>query len=68
MQVYTHKDCLLKDNGFNHPERKERLESILESINEINNIKIDLVDAPIADMNTISLVHPKKYIERISRS
>jgi len=65
MQVYTHKDCLLKDNGFNHPERKERLESILESINEINNIKIDLVDAPIADMNTISLVHPKKYIERI---
>ena len=28
MLVYTHPECLLKDNGFNHPERKERLESI----------------------------------------
>ena len=23
MLVYFHNDCLLKDNGFNHPERKE---------------------------------------------
>ena len=65
MFVYTHKDCLLKDNGFNHPEKKERLESILHSINQIKDIKINLVEAPIADMNIISLVHPKKHIEKI---
>ena len=35
MLVYSHTDCLLKDNGFNHPERKERLDSILESIKQI---------------------------------
>jgi len=65
MLVYSHTDCLLKDNGFNHPERKERLDSILESIRQIKDIKIDFKEAPLADMDTISLVHPKKHIENI---
>ena len=65
MLVYSHIDCLLKDNGFNHPERKERLDSILQSIKQIKDIKIDFKEAPLADMDTISLVHPKKHIENI---
>ena len=65
MLVYSHTDCLLKDNGFNHPEKKERLDSILESIKQIKDIKISFKEAPLADMNTISLVHPKKHIEKI---
>jgi acetoin utilization deacetylase AcuC-like enzyme len=65
MLVYTHNDCLLKNNGFNHPERKERLETIIESIKQLKNFKIDFRDAPLADIQTISLVHPKKHIEKI---
>ena len=65
MLIYSHKDCLLKDNGLNHPERKERLDSIIESIREINDIEINFKEAPIASMDTISLVHPKKHIENI---
>ena len=65
MLVYSHTDCLLKDNGFNHPERKERLDSILESIKQIKDIKISFKEAPFADTDVISLVHPKKYIEKI---
>ena len=65
MIVYTHSDCLLKDNGFNHPERKERLDSIIESIKQISDFKINLKDAPLADMEIVSLVHPKKHIEKI---
>ena len=65
MLVYSHTDCLLKDNGFNHPERKERLDSILESIKKIKDIKISFKEAPLADMDSISLVHPKKHIEKI---
>ena len=65
MLVYKHSDCLLKDNGINHPERKERIESILESIKKIKEFKIDLKDAPLANIETISLVHPKKHIEKI---
>ena len=65
MIVYRHNDCLLKDNGLDHPERKERINSILESINQIKDFKINLRDAPLADIETISLVHPKKHIETI---
>ena len=30
--VYTHSDCLVKENGLNHPEKKERLQVIFKSI------------------------------------
>ena len=65
MLIYSHADCLLKNNGLNHPERKERLDSILKSIKEIEDIEINFKEAPIANLDTISLVHPKKYIEKI---
>jgi len=65
MLVYSHSDCLLKNNGSNHPERKERLKSILDSIKDIKDFKIDFKEAPIAKIDTISLVHPKEYIEEI---
>ena len=63
--VYTHSDCLLKDNGSNHPEKKERLEIIIESIKEISSIDIIIKDAPLAEVDDICLVHPKKYINNI---
>ena len=31
IQIYYHADCLIKSNGVNHPERKERLDSIISS-------------------------------------
>ena len=65
MLVYSHSDCQLKDNGFNHPERKERLDTIIESIKQIKDFKINFKEAPIADMNLISLVHPREHIEKI---
>ena len=65
MLIYSHYDCQLKDNGFNHPERKERLETVIESIKRIKDFKINFKQAPIADMKIISLVHPRKHVEKI---
>ena len=39
--VYTHSDCLLQDNGLYHPEKKERIQVILQSIQDISNINIE---------------------------
>ena len=64
MIVYSHPDCLLKNNGTNHPERKERIDSIINSIKS-SDLNINFKDAPIADLESISLVHPKKYIKKI---
>ena len=63
--VYTHSDCLLKDNGSNHPEKRERLEIVLKSIKEIFNIKAVIKEAPLAEVENVCLVHPKKYIDNI---
>ena len=65
MLVYTHPDCLLKNNGSGHPERKERLESIINSIREIKEFKVKFKEAPLATLEVINLVHPKEYIEKI---
>ena len=67
MIIYTHNDCLKKFNGHNHPERKERLESVLSSIKS-SNLKVEFKEAPLADLEIISLVHPKKHIEQIFSS
>jgi len=63
--VYSHLDCLLKKNGANHPERKERLDTILKSINQIEDISIQQKEAPIADLKDINLVHPEKYVQEM---
>ena len=64
MIVYSHSDCLLKFNGIGHPERKDRLISILNSIKLLDQ-KVEIREAPLANLETIALVHPKKYIEQI---
>ena len=61
--VYTHPDCLLKNNGPKHPENKGRLDVILQSIKEINNV--DIKEAPLVDLDNVCLVHPIKYINDI---
>jgi len=63
--VFSHTDCLLKENGLNHPEKKERLLSILDSIKSIKDFNIDIEEAPLANINDIFLVHPKKHIDKI---
>ena len=65
MIVYTHNDCFKKFNGQGHPERKERLDSIINSLKSSPELKIDFKEAPLADMNSITLVHPKEHIEKI---
>ncbi len=65
MIVFTHEDCLKKFNGLNHPERKERLDSVINSLKSSSELKINFKEAPLAKMNEIILVHPKEHIEKI---
>jgi len=64
MIVYSHNDCLKKFNGSGHPERKERLETIIGSIKS-SDLKIKFKEAPLVDLEIVSLVHPRKHIEQI---
>ena len=57
MIVYTHNDCLKKFNGQNHPERKERLDSIIGSLKTLSDPKINFKKAPLAKMSEILLLN-----------
>ena len=65
IRVYSHSACLSKENGEGHPERKERLESILDSIQRIDDLSIELNEAPKAQYKDINLVHPQSYLDEI---
>ena len=65
MIVFTHNDCLKKFNGQNHPERKERLDSVINSLKSTSELEVNFKEAPLAKMNEIILVHPKEHIEKI---
>ena len=41
MIVFTHNDCLKKFNGQNHPESKERLVSVINSLKSSSELKIN---------------------------
>ena len=64
MIVYSHPDCLLKDNGFNHPERKERITSIIESIKKLNELDVEFKESPLANLDTVFLVHPQNHVKK----
>ena len=49
IRVYSHSACLSKENGDGHPERKERLESIMDSIQSLDTLNIDFKEAPLAE-------------------
>ena len=61
--LYSHNDCLLKDNGVNHPECKERLDTIIKSINQIDDLLIINKQAPLAELRVINHVHPTNYVK-----
>tara|TARA_B100001123_G_C15263355_1_gene1007449 strand:+ start:422 stop:1363 length:942 start_codon:yes stop_codon:yes gene_type:complete len=63
--IYSHSDCLLKENGPNHPEKKERLSTVINSIQDIKEIKIEINKAPLAVLENIYLVHPVAYVKKI---
>ena len=51
----THEDCLKKFNGNGH--QKERVDSIITL--KSSDLKVDFKEAPLVDLETVSLVHPK---------
>ena len=63
--IFTHSDCLLKDNGSSHPEKKERLAVVLEAIQGIDDVDTEVRLAPLATNEHVSLVHPESYLRDI---
>ncbi len=63
--IVTHKDCILHDPGFNHPENQNRLISIFNTIKKNSKKEWKWIDSYDVDLNNIYLVHSKNYVQNI---
>ena len=62
---FYHNDCLEHETGEGHPETPKRLEVILELL-KLNEFKpLVLVEAQMADLSLLNLVHSKEYISEL---
>lgn len=69
MLFYYHPIFLKHDPGRGHPERKERLLSILEGIKRSGlNERLEFVENDKASEKLLTLVHTKDYVERVLRT
>ena len=65
--IIYHPDYLKHDTG-RHPERKERLLSIIARLKETGMLeKLELIEPKHASLEEIQYIHPEEYIEKARR-
>jgi acetoin utilization deacetylase AcuC-like enzyme len=63
--LYTHQDMLDHRPGEQHPERPERLSAIIAELNEALDLDLEARDAPLAEIEDLTLVHGRRYVDRV---
>ncbi|MBU4373074.1 MAG: histone deacetylase [Euryarchaeota archaeon] len=65
--IIYHPDYLKHETGL-HPERKERLLSIIAHLQETGMMeRLELIEPKYADLNEIQYIHSRDYIEKARR-
>ncbi len=62
---FTHRDCILHDPGFGHPECPDRLKAVLRRFEDEAFALLDRRDAPEAAIEQILRVHPQAHVEAV---
>ncbi len=62
MLLFTHPAMLAHEAPPGHPEHAGRLKAVLDAL---ENVPLDRREAPLADVDAIERVHPKRYIEAL---
>ena len=65
--LFTHRDCLFHDTGDGHPERADRLRSVLHRLDLEDFPDLDRQEAPLATREMLALVHSKDYLDHIDK-
>ena len=66
--LFTHFACLDHVTPPGHPESPERLRAVLEALADPAFAALARGEAVLADGDTLSLVHPKPFIEHVLKS
>src|SRR5579864_9250326 len=63
--LYTHPACIDHDPGDYHPESPARLRAVLEALDAPEFAALERREAPEAEIDAITRVHPRPFIERM---
>lgn len=63
--LITHPACILHDMGPGHPEQPDRLNAILDALDEPEFSALQRSEAGLATLEQIARCHPMDHIERI---
>jgi acetoin utilization deacetylase AcuC-like enzyme len=63
--LYTHTDMLDHRPGEWHPERPERLQSVIDALQDASDLDLAPCEAPLVEEADLALVHPRSYVDRI---
>jgi acetoin utilization deacetylase AcuC-like enzyme len=63
--LYTHPDMLDHRPGPGHPERPERLASVMAALEEAGDLDLEMIEAPVAEMADLAQVHPQRYLDAV---
>jgi acetoin utilization deacetylase AcuC-like enzyme len=63
--LVTHPSCLNHLTPMGHPERPDRLRAIERALEKERYQSLARDQAPLADIDTIALCHPRDYVEQI---
>ena len=64
--LYTHPDMLDHRPGVRHPERPERLASVLDALNDATGLGLDRREAPLVARADLERVHPVGFVDAIA--
>lgn len=62
MLLYTHSSMLRHEGPAGHPEHAGRLQAVLDAL---EGVALDRREAPLADIEAIARVHPRRLIEAL---
>jgi acetoin utilization deacetylase AcuC-like enzyme len=63
--LFTHPDCVSHNPGQGHPERPERLKSVLAALDRPDFLALDRREAPLATEAQIARVHDPDYVREL---
>lgn len=66
--LYTHQACIEHDTGPHHPERADRLRSVLKALRAESFADLQRLEAPRATRDHLMLAHPQGHVDHILAS
>ncbi|MBM3515528.1 MAG: histone deacetylase family protein [Alphaproteobacteria bacterium] len=63
--VVTHGSYLDHDTGAHHPERPDRLRSVLKALEQPTFHDLKRAEAPAATVDQMALAHPRDFVKRL---